>query len=129
MRALSLAAALCVSLLASASHAQSDATPEELALIDAWVDQRVAATRGRASDESLVAERRRALLSALARGATVDLVAVRAEVTRRLADVEARLAEVGRSCGSFPDPAPARARRDALLEVARALADGPFTAP
>jgi len=55
MRALSLAVALTISLLAGLSHAQSDATPDELALIDAWVDQRVITTSF-AAEETLTSD-------------------------------------------------------------------------
>jgi hypothetical protein len=125
------ALAVLIVVFAVAAEAQTtDATPLELLLIDTWVDGEVAAARGVdvEAHAARVAQHRAALLSALGRGATVDLPAVRAEVRARLSEVEARLAEVGRTCGPIPDTTPARARRDALQELLEALDRGPFTA-
>lgn len=129
MRAvLALGLALLLGLAPAPLAAQADATAAQLALIDAWVDAQVAGTRRASSPSFERVDAARAELVAALRSSPLDAEAVRAEVARRLADIEARLSEVGRSCGPIPDPAPARARRDALREVAAALARGPFLA-
>lgn len=110
-----------------AARAQDAATDAQRAVIDAYVTLEVA--RARPGDthalEAALTGHVAALSAALRRG-RVDLVAVRAEVDAQLAEVEARLREVGATCGPIADPAPARARRDALTTVRAALDRGPF---
>lgn len=111
----------------AAAQAQDAATDAQRAVIEAYVALEVA--RARPGDthapEAALAEQVAALSAALRHG-RVDLPAVRAEVDVQLAEVEARLREVGATCGPIADPAPARARRDALTIVRAALERGPF---
>jgi hypothetical protein len=133
MRSL-LAAAVTLSVLSAGTlgAAQRDATGSQLAAIEAYVDREVARTHGGAPLEAAQATLLRAraeLAAALAARSIVDLVRVRADVAAQRAAIEARLAEVGRTCGPIPDTAPARARRDALIEVEANLARGVFVPP
>jgi hypothetical protein len=125
-----LGAALASLLAAHVACAQLDATPLQHAVIAAHLRREIASARGdaaaRASAEVELAERRAGLEAALAAGGALDLEGVRAEVERQLADVEARLDEIGERCGPIADPRAGRARRDALRAVREALARGPF---
>lgn len=123
--------AVTLVLLPALAAAQADATDAQLRLIDAYIAREVAVAGSGATsphDEVNVLSARQHLDAALARGERVDLARVRAAVEARLADIEERLAEVGRTCGPVPDLAPARALRDALLAVRTALSRGPFLA-
>ena len=136
-RALGIWAIIAVAITASitlttAAAAQSDATSSQLAAIDAYVAREVARTHGGATLEAAQATLIRAraeLAAALAARSSVNLNRVRAEVAAQRTAIEARLAEVGRTCGPIPDTAPARARRDALIEVEARLATGTFVPP
>jgi hypothetical protein len=112
----------------TAASAQGDATDAQLAVIDTYVAHRVAVATGHgvAEAEAALLDAREALDAALARRERVASARVCAEVDARLAEIEARLAEVGRTCGPIPDTTPARARRDALVDVRAALASGVF---
>lgn len=122
--------AIGIGLLPSFTAAQATATELQLRVIEAHVTHQVVLARGDADasarSEADLAARRAELDAALGRGERIDLPAVRAEVERQLADVEARLREVGATCGPTPAPTAARARRDALIAVRAALERGPF---
>jgi len=129
---LAVAIASSVVLTSAPATAQRDATAVQLSAIEAYVDREVARTQGGAPLEAAEATHIRAraeLAAALAAHQVVDLNRVRAEVTAQRAAIEARLAEVGRTCGPIPDTTPARARRDALIEVEARLARGVFVPP
>lgn len=124
-----VSAALAAGPILAPAAAQEDATTLELAVITAYLDHAVAQARGGsdlAERQAQLSAARRALVAAIASHQPIDLDRVRADVAAQRAAIEARLAEVGRTCGPIPDTTPARARRDALVEVEARLARGPF---
>jgi hypothetical protein len=132
MRSLLATVVAFILLTGAQGAAQRDATASQLTAIAAYIDREVARTHGGEPLDSAQATLLRAradLAAALAAHAMVDLARVRADVAAQRAAIEARLAEVGRTCGPIPDTAPARARRDALVEVEANLARGVFVPP
>lgn len=119
---------------ATETDREHDATTLEDAAIAAWVSFRAVrarwgdaheTTQARGAEARAAAE---ALEAALRSGARVDTDAVLSHLELELADVGARLAELGTRCGGpAVEVLAAEARRDALVEaIARLRSDGPF---